>query len=62
MNERNLYKILQNTMLSQNYHIFRINSKKKILSMYDNKRVIIRKHETIFELPSISNADSTMSR
>jgi len=29
MNERNLHKILRNTVLSQNYYIFRINSKKK---------------------------------
>jgi len=29
MNERNLHKILRNIMLSHDYHIFRVNFKKK---------------------------------
>ena len=33
MNERDLHKILRNIMLSHKYHIFRINSKKTILSL-----------------------------
>jgi len=45
MNERNLRNILRNTLLSEDYHIFRINSKKNCLRIRIRKRWKINRTE-----------------
>ena len=41
INERNLYKILRNTMLFHDYHIFRVNSNKKFSPYKFYERLIL---------------------